>query len=98
MMWESGSIWIKPLEDESECRQMACGQYVIRVKKGCPDSLYDAASAETPEIKKAPGVEPRGLRSPTWTRTKNLSVNSRLLCQLSYGGMFRTLVRATSPY
>ena len=23
-------------------------------------------------------------RSPTWTRTRNLSVNSRLLCQLSY--------------
>jgi formylglycine-generating enzyme required for sulfatase activity len=25
--------------------------------------------------------------SPVWTRTKNLPVNSRLLCQLSYGGM-----------
>ena len=25
--------------------------------------------------------------SPAWTRTKNLSVNSRLLCQLSYRGM-----------
>ena len=24
--------------------------------------------------------------SPIWTRTKNLPVNSRLLCQLSYGG------------
>ena len=39
------------------------------------------------EVRKASRVEPRGLRSPTWTRTKNLSVNSRLLCQLSYGGM-----------
>jgi hypothetical protein len=25
--------------------------------------------------------------SPVWTRTKNLPVNSRLLCQLSYGGL-----------
>ena len=31
------------------------------------------------------GQSPIG--SPTWTRTKNLPVNSRLLCQLSYGGM-----------
>jgi hypothetical protein len=27
-----------------------------------------------------------GRSSPIWTRTKNLPVNSRLLCQLSYGG------------
>ena len=27
-----------------------------------------------------------GEGSPVWTRTKNLPVNSRLLCQLSYGG------------
>src|SRR4029453_15054792 len=27
--------------------------------------------------------------SPVWTRTKNLPVNSRLLCQLSYGGPSR---------
>src|SRR3954451_4439057 len=27
------------------------------------------------------------LRSPTWTRTKNLPINSRLLCQLSYRGL-----------
>src|SRR4051812_17118598 len=27
-----------------------------------------------------------GCGSPAWTRTKNLSVNSRLLCQLSYRG------------
>jgi hypothetical protein len=26
------------------------------------------------------------MSSPIWTRTKNLPVNSRLLCQLSYGG------------
>jgi hypothetical protein len=25
--------------------------------------------------------------SPTWTRTKNLPINSRLLCQLSYRGL-----------
>src|SRR5689334_25127130 len=33
--------------------------------------------------------DPKGvliLRSPDWTRTSNLPVNSRLLCQLSYGG------------
>jgi hypothetical protein len=38
-------------------------------------------------MRKPPVVEDRGLRSPTWTRTKNLPVNSRLLCQLSYRGM-----------
>ncbi len=26
-------------------------------------------------------------RSPNWTRTNNPSINSRMLCQLSYGGM-----------
>ena len=38
----------------------------------------------------------RGLRasdlrvcSPDWTRTSNLPINSRLLCQLSYRGMLR---------
>ena len=25
--------------------------------------------------------------SPNWTRTSNPSINSRMLCQLSYGGM-----------
>ena len=33
--------------------------------------------------------DPKGvlfLCSPDWTRTSNLPVNSRLLCQLSYGG------------
>ncbi len=34
--------------------------------------------------------------SPTWTRTKNLSVNSRLLCQLSYGGSLRVRQRRQS--
>jgi hypothetical protein len=33
--------------------------------------------------------------SPDWTRTSNLPVNSRTLCQLSYGGM--TYERAWSP-
>ena len=36
-------------------------------------------------------AENRGIKGwhcfPAWTRTKNLSVNSRLLCQLSYRGM-----------
>jgi hypothetical protein len=27
--------------------------------------------------------------SPDWTRTSNLPINSRLLCQLSYRGMLR---------
>jgi len=35
------------------------------------------------------GSEPIIKSSPIWTRTKNLPVNSRLLCQLSYGGPFR---------
>jgi hypothetical protein len=29
----------------------------------------------------------RIVRSPGWTRTSNLSINSRALCQLSYGGL-----------
>ena len=41
--------------------------------------------------KKAQGVEPLGLRSPSWTRTNNLPVNSRLLCQLSYRGLLKQL-------
>ena len=28
------------------------------------------------------------IRSPDWTRTSNPSINSRMLCQLSYGGLF----------
>ena len=52
-------------------------------------------------MKKPPAVEGWGLSSPTWTRTKNLSVNSRLLCQLSYRGRrnnFSTLPNlAASP-
>ena len=27
------------------------------------------------------------MRSPDWTRTSNPSINSRMLCQLSYGGL-----------
>lgn len=33
--------------------------------------------------------------SPDWTRTSNPSINSRMLCQLSYGGMF--MVMFSSP-
>ena len=33
-------------------------------------------------------TENRVFCSPTWIRTKNLSVNSRLLYQLSYGGSY----------
>ncbi len=29
--------------------------------------------------------------SPDWTRTSNPSINSRMLCQLSYGGMLFAL-------
>jgi hypothetical protein len=43
-VWKSGSIWYKALEEESECSYIACGQYVIRVKDGCPESLYVEAS------------------------------------------------------
>ena len=31
------------------------------------------------------------MSSLTWTRTKNLPINSRLLCQLSYQGLSRPL-------
>lgn len=34
----------------------------------------------------------RPSRSPTWTRTKNLRINSALLCQLSYRGLLKQLV------
>ena len=37
------------------------------------------------------GLQASDLRvcSPDWTRTSNLPINSRLLCQLSYRGMLR---------
>ena len=40
---------------------------------------------------KNPGTKFRGscyICSPDWTRTSNPSINSRMLCQLSYGGLF----------
>ena len=41
---------------------------------------------------------PRG-GSPVWTRTKNRPINSRELCQLSYGGMFAGFPEnAAEPY
>ena len=39
----------------------------------------------------SPGRSPEDscfIRSPDWTRTSNPSINSRMLCQLSYGGLF----------
>ena len=41
-----------------------------------------------------------GLRggSPDWTRTSNPSINSRMLCQLSYGGMYALLRNETILY
>ena len=39
----------------------------------------------------SPGRSPEDscfMRSPDWTRTSNPSINSRMLCQLSYGGLF----------
>jgi hypothetical protein len=49
-------------------------------------SRYHRLKSKKPQI-----VEDLGLRSPTWTRTKNLPVNSRLLCQLSYRGLLKQL-------
>src|SRR5437868_4441323 len=37
----------------------------------------------------------RARSSPGWTRTNNPSVNSRMLCQLSYRGRRRSMVAAT---
>lgn len=36
--------------------------------------------------------------SPGWTRTNNLPINSRLLCQLSYRGMLRLLLSDARLY
>lgn len=48
-------------------------------------------SGEAPGMRKRPGAV--GLLalscSPNWTRTSNPSINSRMLCQLSYGGICR---------
>ncbi len=38
-------------------------------------------------IKGRSGYPLRPYCSPTWTRTKNPPINSRMLCQLSYGGI-----------
>src|SRR5918993_883759 len=53
-----------------------------------PRAEASARSSTNPSrVEERPPGDPDGLAcSPTWTRTKNLSVNSRLLCQLSYGG------------
>src|SRR6185437_9191304 len=51
-----------------------------------PGDRFPGARKRTPE-----GVLDRC--SPNWTRTSNLPINSRLLCQLSYRG----LVRRTLP-
>jgi len=41
---------------------------------------------------KAP--ETGAFSSPDWTRTSNPSINSRMLCQLSYGGLRMLLARS----
>ena len=52
-------------------------------------------------IKGRNGFPLRPQRSPTWTRTKNPPINSRMLCQLSYGGMtdehYQVTKRALHP-
>ena len=45
---------------------------------------FSAADDEAPDTT---GVRGLVVGSPDWTRTNNLPVNSRLLCQLSYRGM-----------
>ena len=59
-----------------------------RVVESAPGSgASDDSLTVPPESQKGRPICTDGpVRSPTWTRTKNLSVNSRLLCQLSYGG------------
>jgi hypothetical protein len=37
-----------------------------------------------------------GLCSPEWTRTTNPAINSRMLCQLSYGGPVARWRRGTT--
>ena len=44
---------------------------------------FSAADDEAPDTT---GVRGLVVGSPDWTRTNNLPVNSRLLCQLSYAG------------
>ena len=48
-------------------------------------------SSQSNVYSKNPGTSFRGscyICSPDWTRTSNPSINSRMLCQLSYGGIF----------
>ena len=70
------------------------GRKTLRIKL---DSVERQPAANDAESLHSKGERPLNLRfrsseafsqrSPGWTRTNNLPVNSRLLCQLSYRGM-----------
>ncbi len=50
--------------------------------------MHGASEFPVPVILVDSGYEPLtcGKGSPDWTRTSNPAINSRMLCQLSYGG------------
>ncbi len=59
--------------------------YTRRMRTVCRSSQRGAGDEKGRT--RGPGLT---MCSPDWTRTSNLPVNSRLLCQLSYGGSLRT--------
>src|SRR5690606_1900736 len=61
----------------------------FRLGRRTTPAAEDAVRRSDRKHDEAPGIG-LGLRSCSsgWTRTSNPSVNSRMLCQLSYGGMF----------
>ena len=58
--------------------------------------LHDSCTYTAQKSKKPP-VTRRFSCSPNWTRTSNRSINSRMLCQLSYGGLLTIRVPRRAP-
>lgn len=59
------------------------------------ESIPDVADPDTnsaPTTRTSPLIR-ACFCSPNWTRTSNLPINSRLLCQLSYRGLLGGLAR-----
>ena len=58
---------------------------------GQPPTLLSKVGIKWSRNRAGQGLQASDLRvcSPDWTRTSNLPINSRLLCQLSYRGMLR---------
>ena len=77
--WRERSDWTRTRRNPKGAPQRS--RRVEWLLRSSPRNVYS----------KNPGTKFRGscyICSPDWTRTSNPSINSRMLCQLSYGGLF----------